>query len=278
MRTANGIKLVCITTFTLGKIHAFSTAFRQNSPVLPVQDLCKSLSCIRRKSNHHDDSQLSPIRYSNNEFDSKHNKPFRANELQMLKSTSLLAPILSSLLGLGKNYAFVLEKWPIMTKSFTAGFIFGLSDYSAQALEQAKDEKKNWGRIISALLVGLLYFGPAAHAWYDMIFRILPGSSLVSTLQKTALGQALFSPSFTCIFFASSLIQSERFTITNWITKIKTDLPGAWRAGMGFWPLVGLISYSLIPSQWIPLFVNFCSFIWTIYLSIIANKKSGSKA
>jgi len=196
---------------------------------------------------------------------------------QTMKSAAFFAPVVSSVLGLGKKYAFVLEKSPIITKSVTAGLIFGLSDYVAQDLEHGGNNKKNWTRIVSALLVGLVYFGPAAHAWYEMIFRLLPGTSLISTLRKAALGQALFSPSFTCIFFASSLIQSGSFTLSTWVNKIKTDLPSAWRAGMGFWPLVDLVSYSLVPPQWIPLFVNFCSFLWTIYLSIVANKKSEPK-
>ena len=38
-------------------------------------------------------------------------------------------------------------------------------------------------------LVGLLFFGPAANAWYSMIFKVLPSTSLISTLKKAILGQ-----------------------------------------------------------------------------------------
>ena len=68
-------------------------------------------------------------------------------------------------------------------------------------------------------------------------------------------------------------MQSGSFSIGNWLSKIRQDLPGAWAAGLSFWPLVDLVSYSLIPAKWIPLFVNFCSFVWTIYLSIVANRR-----
>lgn len=183
----------------------------------------------------------------------------------------------SKLASLGASYGASLEKRPIVTKSVTACAIFALSDWLAQRLEKTEDDKSkstNWIRTISSALVGLLYFGPAAHAWYDMIFKLLPGTSLVSTLQKAALGQLLFGPSFTCIFFATSLLQQGNFSLQNWFQKIKEDLPGAWVAGLGFWPLVDLVSYSLIPKEWIPLFVNACSLIWTIYLSIIANRQS----
>jgi protein Mpv17 len=169
-----------------------------------------------------------------------------------------------------------------LTKSVTACCIFGLSDFLAQRLEGSnmdgdKDKKParvNYTRMISSMLVGLLYFGPAAHAWYAMIFKLLPETSLISTLQKAALGQLIFGPSFTCVFFGTSLLQSRDFSLTNWWRKIKTDLPGAWAAGLGFWPLVDLVSYSMISQEWIPLFVNACSLIWTIYLSLIANRQS----
>lgn len=186
-----------------------------------------------------------------------------------------LAPMASKLASLGAAYGASLEKNPIPTKSVTAGAIFALSDWLAQRLEKNKDDKTtNWTRTISSALVGLLYFGPAAHLWYETIFKILPGTSLISTLQKAALGQLLFGPSFTCIFFATSLMQQGKFSLQNWATKIKEDLPGAWIAGLGFWPLVDLVSYSMIPKNWIPLFVNTCSLVWTIYLSIVANRQS----
>jgi protein Mpv17 len=104
------------------------------------------------------------------------------------------------------------------------------------------------------------------------------GTTLVSILQKAAMGQMFFGPSFTCIFFASALVQSGQFTLGNWIRKIKSDLAGAWLAGVGFWPLVDLISYSLVPPRFIPLFVNVCSLVWNIYLSIVANRKTKTSA
>jgi protein Mpv17 len=69
-------------------------------------------------------------------------------------------------------------------------------------------------------------------------------------------------------------MQSGQFTIGNWVQKIKNDLPGAWLSGAAFWPLVDLISYSMIPIKFIPLFINGMSFVWTIYLSLIANRSS----
>lgn len=191
------------------------------------------------------------------------------------------APVVSKIAAvfttIGKTYSMSLEASPILTKSCTAGFIFGLSDYLAQTIERSGDKdavksKFNWSRLLSTTLVGLLYFGPAAHFWYEWIFRLLPGTGLASTLYKAFWGQVLFGPSFTCIFFATNLLQSGDFSLKAWWQKIRSDLPGAWLAGVGYWPIVDLISYSVIPVKLIPLFVNMASLIWTVYLSMVANK------
>ncbi|KAG7362796.1 Mpv17 / PMP22 family protein [Nitzschia inconspicua] len=196
-------------------------------------------------------------------------------------SVPLLSKIVTLFATIGKVYSHNLEASPILTKSCTAGLIFGLSDYLAQIIEgsgedAAKSKKSlDWIRLISTTLVGLLYFGPAAHYWYEWIFRLLPGTGLASTLYKAFWGQILFGPSFTCIFFAASLLQAGEFSLKGWWNKIRSDLPGAWLAGVGYWPIVDLISYSVIPVNLIPLFVNMASLVWTVYLSIVANKGKG---
>jgi protein Mpv17 len=200
--------------------------------------------------------------------------------------TFVFATITRVFATIGKTYSQSLIAYPIWTKSCTAGVIFGLSDYLAQTIEASGFDNNNdtqdqqqksldWTRLVATTLVGLLYFGPAAHYWYEWIFRLLPETGLISTLYKAFWGQVLFGPSFTCIFFATSLCQSGNFTITAWWNKIRKDLPGAWLAGVGFWPFVDLISYSVIPVPLIPLFVNMASLVWTVYLSLVANKRKG---
>lgn len=179
---------------------------------------------------------------------------------------SLVSPLQNS-------YARLLETYPIRTKSVTAGIIFVLSDYLAQAFTKSSESTSSSSSLdVTRLLVsggiGLCYFGPAAHYWYEWMFTLWPGTSLMSTVKKAALGQVFFGPTFTAIFFASSLLQSGTFTLSNFVGKLKSDFPSTWLAGVGFWPLVDLVSYSFVAPQWIPLFVNVCSLVWTTYLVI----------
>lgn len=195
-----------------------------------------------------------------------------------------LAPATATVRAASAVYLQQLTRRPVLTKSLTAGVIFGLSDWCAQAIERggsadAVGERAPlvYSRLLTAFLVGLLFFGPAANAWYGMVFRVLPSTSLASTLQKAALGQIFFGPAFNCVFFGAGLVQSGDFSLGAWARKIRADLPRVWASGVGFWPVVDFISFKVVPVQWIPLFVNFCSFVWTIYLSLVANRAKGAE-
>jgi hypothetical protein len=205
--------------------------------------------------------------------------------------TAMLLPSSTSLLfvNFGRMYVNQLVLHPILTKSITAGIIFGLSDLCAQSIENNGNDVDSssssnsttivsYSRILTSLLVGLLFFGPGAHYWYSFIFTILPSTTLLSTIQKAILGQLIFGPLFTCIFFAAGLLQSSSFTFTSWIQKVIVDLPSVWVKGLSYWPIVDIISFMFVPVRWIPLFVNIASFIWTIYLSSVTNTAAANKA
>lgn len=171
---------------------------------------------------------------------------------------------------LGSSYAESLSKRPIFTKSVTAGIIFALSDYIAQRSSSSEATPTDRTRLVVSAAVGLFYFGPAAHYWYNWMFRLFPETNLPSTLSKAAMGQTLFGPTFTCIFFATGLWQVGQLTWKNYAQKIRRDFPKTWIAGAGFWITVDLISYSYVPVPYIPLFVNVASLIWTTYLVLKA--------
>lgn len=222
-----------------------------------------------------------------------------AGGIPMMTMTTTTAPSLPLLLmAMGRMYVTQLSLRPILTKSLTAGIIFGLSDMCAQSIEHRRQSYHSllddrgvdrsttttplsksstvlsYSRILTSFLVGVLYFGPAAHYWYNWILRIMPSTSLLSTLQKALLGQLIFGPIFTSIFFGAGMLRTGEFTVTSWLMKVRNDLPSVWVSGCGYWPLVDFLSFMIVPAMWIPLFVNFASFIWTIYLSAMANQSS----
>lgn len=173
-------------------------------------------------------------------------------------------------MNLAASYAAALTVRPILTKSLTACTVFAASDIVAQGISPP-EEGRDWVRTIVSALVGLLYFGPAAHHWYEWVTKLFPAANLRSIVTKSAMGQLLFGPAFTCIFFAATLLSTRGLRgLATWPAKIKQDLLPTQLAGCGFWPFVDLVAYSSVPIMWIPLFVNGCSFVWTVFLSIQA--------
>lgn len=175
-----------------------------------------------------------------------------------------------SLASLGAAYSQSLAVRPIITKSLTASAIFALSDVVAQRITKDSDRT----RTITSTLVGLFYFGPALHYWLQWITGLIPGFGVKATICKTLLGQSIFGPTITCVFFAASLISTMGLFdgLASLPSKIKQDLIVTWASGLCYWPFVDLICYSFVPVKWIPLSYNLASFFWTIYLSMQAAK------
>lgn len=176
-------------------------------------------------------------------------------------------------LELGSWYALSLQSSPIATKAATAACVFCASDISAQAIERNPQIDKT--RLALTTAIGGLYFAPAAHFWYGAITNLIPGNGLLDIVIKAALGQIFFGPLVTCVFFAAACYQQDR-SLRQLPAKIKRDLLAVQIAGSGFWPFVDLVSYSYIPIDYIPLFINLASFVWTIYLSLKSRSSTPS--
>ena len=189
-------------------------------------------------------------------------------DAQMVRDESQLQQLL-------RLYSTLLHTAPVVTKSVTAACIFGISDIVAQRIETGQDGI-DWLRLLSGALVGLCYFGPAAHAWYAAVQRLFPRSTIRAVLTKMALGQLIFGPIFTVVYFAAALVAAGGLPgLSGLPDKVAEDLLPTIVAGLGFWPLVDLFSFAVIAKRkdgeaWLPLFVNAASFLWQVYLSLQA--------
>jgi protein Mpv17 len=165
----------------------------------------------------------------------------------------------------GSAYGKFLAMHPVPAKSLTAGALFAGADVAAQRIERRTNIDKR--RTLSSAAVGLIFFGPAAHIWFRFVLRLVPGTGLLSLLIKTALGQVFFGPYITVVFFAAALWSSGLLTKRALMTKVSIDLWPTVLAGLGFWPLMDFVAFAWLSEDFIPPFLNLCSFVWTIFLS-----------
>eukprot|EP00930_Biecheleria_cincta_P071188 TRINITY_DN58709_c0_g1_i1.p1 TRINITY_DN58709_c0_g1~~TRINITY_DN58709_c0_g1_i1.p1 ORF type:complete len:255 (-),score=25.48 TRINITY_DN58709_c0_g1_i1:105-869(-) len=192
-----------------------------------------------------------------------------SSQRSMPSLLALSLPGTSIATGCGAVYGQFLAAHPVPAKSLTAGLLFGAADVAAQRIgsrAQPIDRK----RLLVSSIVGLFLFGPSAHAWFYWVLRLVPGSGFLSLLAKTALGQVFFGPFITSVFFAAALWGSGSWSWSAFCRKMRADLWPTVAAGLGFWPLMDFIAFALLSENYIPPFLNLCSFVWTIFLSLQA--------
>lgn len=49
---------------------------------------------------------------------------------------------------------------------------------------------------------GMLIVGPSLHFWFNFVSRVFPKRDLLSTFAKMALGQTVYGPTVTALFFS----------------------------------------------------------------------------
>lgn len=71
-----------------------------------------------------------------------------------------------------------------------------------QTIGLPSSEPYDYIRTLRMAGYGLLILGPTLHYWFNFMSRILPGRDLVTTLKKMALGQTVYGPFMTVVFFS----------------------------------------------------------------------------
>jgi hypothetical protein len=49
---------------------------------------------------------------------------------------------------------------------------------------------------------GMIILGPTLHYWFNFVSKLFPGRDLFSTLKKMVMGQSIYGPAMTAIFFS----------------------------------------------------------------------------
>ncbi|KAK7271003.1 hypothetical protein RJT34_26577 [Clitoria ternatea] len=171
-----------------------------------------------------------------------------------------------------------LESHPILIKSVTSSFIFAAADFTAQMITLPSSfASYDWKRTCRMAVYGLLILGPSQHMWFSFMSKIIPNTDVSSTLKKILMGQAVFGPIMNTVFFSynGAALGENGSEI---IARLKRDLLPALLGGAVFWPACDFVTFKFIPVHLQPLLNSCCAYIWTIYLTYMANRPSASNA
>lgn len=120
---------------------------------------------------------------------------------------------------------------------------------------------------------GLLILGPSQHLWFNFMSTISPTRDLLSTFKKMFLGQAVYGPIITSVFFSyNASLQGE--SGREIAARLNRDLLPTMLNGLLYWPVCDFVTYKFVPVHLQPLINSSFQYVWTIYLTYMASLKA----
>ncbi|KAJ6751150.1 hypothetical protein OIU85_001650 [Salix viminalis] len=92
---------------------------------------------------------------------------------------------------------------------------------------------------------GLLVIGPSLHFWFGFVSKLLPERDLVTTFKKILMGQTIYEPIMTVVFFSlNARLQGENSAeIIAWL---KQDSLPTTINGVMYWPVCDFVKFKFI--------------------------------
>ncbi|CAA7058651.1 unnamed protein product [Microthlaspi erraticum] len=99
-------------------------------------------------------------------------------------------------------YLGMVKSRPVFTKSVTCSLIYIAADMSSQTISKTSSESYDLVRTARMAGYGLFVLGPTLHYWFNFMSRLFPKRDLITTFKKMAMGQTIYGPTMTVIFFS----------------------------------------------------------------------------
>jgi len=179
------------------------------------------------------------------------------------------------------NYNLALESHPLIVKSVTAGVILGSADLVGQAVEsyrKGNTEEQASVDILRALrfaTFGLVLQAPWNHFYYLLLDGQIPPTEEPFTVTnglKVFIDQFIQAPIFTVLIFVflGILEGKSQQAIQD---QLKNDYKETILANWKLWVPATVINIGFVPPILRVLYLNCVFFFWSIYLSLVLNKK-----
>ncbi|XP_022896151.1 PXMP2/4 family protein 4-like [Olea europaea var. sylvestris] len=191
----------------------------------------------------------------------------RTKEVEISPTSVMSSP---SKFGPVSWYLSMIKSRPIVTKSITSALIYSAADFSSQSIVEKSSEGYDYVRTLRMAGYGMIILGPSLHYWFNFVSRVFPKRDLPSTFKKMALGQTVYGPTMTSIFFSvNAALQGE--TGSEIVARLKRDLVPTILSGIMYWPGCDFVTFKFIPVNLQPLVSNGFSYLWTVYMTYMAS-------
>ncbi|CAA7038001.1 unnamed protein product [Microthlaspi erraticum] len=169
-------------------------------------------------------------------------------------------------------YLGMVKSRPLLTKGVTSSLIYIAADLSSQTIAKNSSESYDLVRTARMAGYGLIVLGPTLHYWFNFMSRLLPKQDLITTFKKMAMGQIIYGPIMMVIFFSlNAFLQGEG--MSDIVARLKRDFLPAMLNCVMYWPVCDFITFKFFPVHLQPLVSNSFSYLWTIYMTYMGNRK-----
>ncbi|KAG8650706.1 PXMP2/4 family protein 4 [Manihot esculenta] len=192
--------------------------------------------------------------------------PFFTSPFSSSSSTPSSSTVPATFVGW---YLAMVKSRPILTKSVTSSLIYVAADLSSQTIARPVLEPYDLVRTLRMAGYGMLILGPSLHFWFNFVSKLFPKRDLITTFKKIIMGQTLYGPAMTVLFFSLNAgLQGENGAEI--IARLKRDLLPTMVNGVMYWPICDFITFKFIPVHLQPLVSNSFSYLWTVYMTYMA--------
>mmetsp|Transcript_12450 Transcript_12450/g.15592 ORF Transcript_12450/g.15592 Transcript_12450/m.15592 type:complete len:303 (-) Transcript_12450:63-971(-) len=167
-------------------------------------------------------------------------------------------------------------KYPLMTKASTSGICYSVGDIFAQGLAGKNVKTLDLGRTARSGAAGFIGHGPVAHYWLNFLDKFLSfNGAWWSVIPKIAIDQGPMSIVYNTIY--SLLLGAFAFRDPRDVMRdVRAAFIPGFVASIRFWPLVHLVTFTVIPLELQLLWVDVAEIIWVCILSGVNNEKLNS--
>lgn len=156
---------------------------------------------------------------------------------------------------------------PLLTKSTTTGLCYLFGDLCAQVISERDLAALDLGRSVRSGATGFLGLGPLEHYWLNFLDQSLSfdGASW-AVVAKVALEDGPMTIVYNTLYsllMGALALQDPRDVLD----EVRATIVPGFYAAIRFWPLVDLITFSVIPIEFQVLWINGAEMIWIIILT-----------
>lgn len=182
-----------------------------------------------------------------------------------------------------RHFASLNELHPFRVAAAISGAVYGLGDLTAQAYEGRGLRDLDAARLLRSSAAGALAHGPLSAGFYERLDRFVVlsaalgnGDAWFAPLFKVGVDQTLWAATWNALYL--SLQGATRLESPAVICRSVAS--SGWdvlRAGWRLWPLVHLLTYTIVPLEARLLWVDAVDLGWVSVLAAYAAQRRGKE-